>query len=350
MKIITPARLRCLGLLFTLAIPAGSIRAADAPATPSPAPAVTPAAPAPAPGGRGGGARGGRGPTGATPPGPPAPVPAAVAISRPTAAELARINAAVEQFIATDTSATKPLLEKYRSLLVVQPPRANSAIAPSLSQGFMTKHNSNLEVAKQGDVDILFLGDSITDFWRTAGNGDNPAKAGKAVFEEYYGTLKTANFGISGDSTQGVLWRLINGEGQGFQPKVVMLMIGTNNAASNSIPNNTPAEIAEGVGAIVLELRKDFPAARILLLGIFPRNAPDSTARRAALAVNPIIARLDDREHVFYLDIGAKFLDANGVIQPDIMDDQLHPTAKGYRIWAEAVKEPLANLLKGVAP
>jgi lysophospholipase L1-like esterase len=214
----------------------------------------------------------------------------------------------------------------------------------------MTKHNANLEVAKQGDVDILFLGDSITDFWRTAGVGDNPPKAGKAVFDEYYGNLKTANFGISGDTTQGVLYRLLNGEGQGFQPKVVMLMIGTNNAASTSVANNTPAEIAEGVGAIVLELRKDFPTARILLLGIFPRNTPDSAGRRAVNAVNPIIARLDDHEHVFYLDIGAKFLDADGLIQPDIMDDGLHPTAKGYRLWAEAVKEPLANLLKGVAP
>jgi len=323
-----------LQLLCVLAATAGFVRAADAPVSAPPPAATRPA----------------RAPAGSTPPMPPVPVPAAVAIPRPTADELARLNAAVENFIATDTSPAKPLLEKYRSLLQVQPPRPNSAIAPSLNLGFMTKHNTNLDVAKHGDVDILFLGDSITDFWRNAGPGDNPPKAGKAVFDEYYGSLKTANFGISGDTTQGVLWRLLNGEGQGFQPKVVMLMIGTNNAASSSVVNNTPAEIAEGVGAIVLQLRQDFPAAKILLLGIFPRNAPDSAARRAALAVNPIIARLDDRQNVFYLDIGAKFLDAAGNIPADVMDDQLHPSAKGYRIWAEAVKEPLANLLKGAAP
>ena len=120
-----------------------------------------------------------------------------------------------------------------------------------------------------------------------------------------------------------------------------MLMIGTNNASIC-----TSAEIAEGVGAVVAELRRDFPAAKILLLAIFPRANPGDLARKIVADVNPIIAKLHDGKNVFVLDIGAKFLDAEGVIQPDIMPDKLHPTEKGYAIWAEAVKEPLAELLK----
>ncbi len=273
------------------------------------------------------------------PPGPPAPVPAAVAIPRPTADELAQMNAALKQFVTTNTSPAKALLQKYQSMVTIPAPRANSAIAPSLNAGYMAKHTRNLEEAKLGDVDILFMGDSITD---NLHGGDH-----KPVFDQYFGTLKTANFGIGGDNTQGVLWRLQNGEGQGFQPKVIQLMIGTNNSGGN-----TSAEIAEGVGAIVLEMRKDFPAAKILLLGIFPRATPGSAARNTVAGVNAIISKLDDRQHVFFLDISAKFLDANGLIPSDVMADMppLHPTAKGDAIWFEAVKGPLANLLKGVAP
>ena len=84
--------------------------------------------------------------------------------------------------------------------------------------------------------------------------------AGKPVFDKYFGSIKTANFGIAGDTTQGVLWRLQNGEGEGYKPKAIMLMIGTNNTG-----RNTPTEIAMGVAAVVFELRKDFPDAKILL-------------------------------------------------------------------------------------
>ena len=112
--------------------------------------------------------------------------------------------------------------------------------------------------AKQGDIDILFEGDSITDWW---------ARGGAEAFKKYFGDQKVANFAVAGDTTQGVLWGLKNGEGQGFSPKAIMLMIGTNNTGANTGP-----EIAEGVGADVLELRKDFSEAKILLLAIFPRG------------------------------------------------------------------------------
>jgi lysophospholipase L1-like esterase len=215
------------------------------------------------------------------------------------------------------------------------PPRANTAIIPRLNQQYMNQHNSNVEVAKKGEIDMLFMGDSITDWWRMSGRG------GKAVFDKYFGSMKTANFGIAGDSTQGVLWRLQNGEGQGFKPKGIMLMIGTNNTGSPSA-----TEIAMGVAAIVYEMRKDFPDAKILLLAIFPRGTPADSARTKIAEINRIISALHDNQHVFYMDIGQKFLAPDGSIPNDIMGDRLHPTAKGYEIWAEAVKDTLEGFLK----
>jgi lysophospholipase L1-like esterase len=276
----------------------------------------------------------------AQPAGQPAPVPPAVAISRPSEAEVEQARASLKKFLATVDSSTKAILNKYPDLIAVQPPRANTAIVPSLAPGFRSKHNANVEIAKKGDIDVLFMGDSITDFWRSpTGNF-----AGKPVFDKYYGEKKVANFGISGDTTQGVLYRLQNGEGQGFKPKAIMLMIGTNNTGRNS-----PPEIAEGIGAVVLEMRKDFPEAKILLLAVFPRSTPDNPVRSALREINQSIAKLHDGKNVFYLDIGGKFLDAEGNIPRDVMSDGLHPSTKGYEIWAEAVKEPLANLLKSSA-
>ena len=224
----------------------------------------------------------------------------------------------------------------------------NTAVIPMLNPRFVGRHNDFVAAAPKGGIDILFMGDSITDWWRNPGNtngfphGTNGAYTGKPVFDKYFGSQKIANFGIAGDTTQGVLWRLQNGEGQGYQPRVIMLMIGTNNTR-----RNTAEEIAEGVAAVVQEMRKDFPDAKILLLGIFPRSSPESSVRAKINAINGIISKLKDGQHVFYLDIGPKFLSADGTISRDIMSDGLHPTTKGYEIWAEAVKGPLDNLAKG---
>ncbi|HTB63453.1 MAG TPA: GDSL-type esterase/lipase family protein [Opitutales bacterium] len=194
-------------------------------------------------------------------------------------------------------------------------------------------HNSFVALAKKGDIDILFLGDSITDWWRSNG---------KAEFEKYFGNQKVANFGIAAETTQQVLWRLQNGEGAGFQPKVVMLLIGVNN-----LHLNRDDQIAAGITAVVGELRKDFPAAKILLLGIFPAGPAGDPARARIANINRTIAKLNDLDHVFYLDIGTKFLDANGAFLPGTFkSDMLHPDAPGYEIWAQAVEEPLANLMK----
>lgn len=264
-----------------------------------------------------------------------APVPAVVAMPRPTPAEVEAARAGFASMLASADPSVRMLLQKYPSLIDVRPVR-NTAIVPSLAVMFEVKHRANLEVARQGDAELLLMGDSITDFWR------NPTGnyAGKPVLDKYFSQWKVANFGIAGDTTQGVLFRLQDGEGKGFSPRAIMLMIGTNNSASN-----TAAEIAEGVGAVVLSLQNNFPQAKILLLGIFPRGKAADPVRVKLADINRSIAKLQDGERVQYLDIGAGFLDANGDIPADVMSDGLHPTTKGYEIWAQAVKEPLAKLM-----
>ena len=268
--------------------------------------------------------------------GPPAPVPPAVEMLRPSAAELTEINAALKRFISSDKSQSAPVLKKYESLILLQPPRLNTAATFTQTvQRMGPRHEGFVATAKAGNIDLLLHGDSITDWW--VQNEDN-----KKIFQKYFGNIRTANFAVAGDTTQGVLWGLRNGEGQGFQPKAVMLMIGTNNMGGNTAP-----EIAEGIGAVVLEMRRNFPDAKILLLGIFPRGLPGDPVRDKIAETNRIISKLDDQKHVFYLDIGPKFLGETGVFLPDAFrPDNLHPAAKGYDIWGEAVQTTLAQLLR----
>jgi lysophospholipase L1-like esterase len=324
---------RQLALLFTVAM------GLSAPVAFAQAPAAT--APPAGPAGRGqapGAAAPAGGRAGFAPVqiGPPAPVPAVVAIPRPTPSELEQVNAALRRMIDSDKSATQPLLKKFEPLMLLQPPRLNTAATFTQTQQRMgPRHEGFVEVARRGNIDLLLHGDSITDWWVQN-------DANRAMFQKYFGGIKTANFAIAGDTTQGVLWGLKNGEGQGFQPKAVMLMIGTNNTGAN-----TAEEIAEGVGAVVMEMRRDFPNAKILLLAIFPRSLPGDPVRDKIAAVNRIISRLDDQQHVFYMDIGARFLDEKGVFLPEsFRPDNLHPLAKGYDIWGQAVSARLAELMK----
>jgi len=268
--------------------------------------------------------------------GPSAPVPPEVAMLRPDAGEVAQINEALKEFVATNKTPAAELLKKYATLLPLQPPRLNTAATfTQTTQRMGPRHEGFVEIARAGNIDLLLDGDSITDWWV---QGDD----NKKMFEKYFGGIRTANFGIAGDTTQGVLWGLRNGEGQGFQPKAIMLMIGTNNTGPNTAP-----EIAEGIGAVVLEMRRNFPDAKILLLAIFPRGLPGDPVRAKIAEINAIISRLNDDKHVFYMDIGPKFLDETGTFLPQAFrPDNLHPLAKGYDIWGEAVQAKLAQLMK----
>ncbi len=218
---------------------------------------------------------------------------------------------------------------------------ANSAIEPAPRDAkWVKRHEGFVAEAKKGGIEVLFLGDSITDGWRSKG---------KPVWEKHFAPLKAANFGISGDRTQHVLWRLRNGETEGYSPKAVVLMIGTNNTGKEKAdgkPRNSTPEVVEGVTAVVKELRATFPKAKILFLAIFPRGEKDSDSRKQVTEVNQSLQKLHDGKNVHYLDIGGQFLDAAGNIPKEIMPDLLHPNERGYELWANAIKEPLKKLLK----
>jgi lysophospholipase L1-like esterase len=216
--------------------------------------------------------------------------------------------------------------------------KKNPAIVPVPQAGKEAMHERFVEIARRGGVDVLLLGDSITDAW--GGEGHLP-RAGAKIYAREFEPLHSANFGIGGDRTQHVLWRLQNGELDGIKPKVVMLMIGTNNAAAN-----TSAEIAAGIKAIVEEIHKRSPGTKVLLLGIFPRGQKPNRLRDTVLGANAIISKLDDGgKTVKYLDIGDRFLNRDGMISAQIMPDYLHLTEKGYELWADAVRQPLRELL-----
>jgi lysophospholipase L1-like esterase len=226
--------------------------------------------------------------------------------------------------------------------------KENSATKPApRDKGWEKRHETFVGIAKRGNVDLLFLGDSITDAWGGEGHGMG---GGHKIFTSKFVPMKAANFGIGGDRTQHVIWRLQNGELDGIKPKVVQLMIGTNNSNGS---DNTAEEIADGVKGIIDEIKKKSPSTKVLLLAVFPRNTgKDDAAKKIQKdkidKVNSIISKLDDGgKSVKFLDIGSKFKDASGALPKELMPDQLHLSEKGYEIWANAVEGVLTSMLKG---
>jgi lysophospholipase L1-like esterase len=225
--------------------------------------------------------------------------------------------------------------------------KGNPAATPSPRMGkggqpdvnWMKRHESFIQIAKKGDVDVLFLGDSITDAW--GGEGHNPKASGTKMWKKFFEPLKAANFGIGGDRTQHVLWRISNGELEGIKPKVAVIMIGTNNTGGDSAE-----QIAAGIKAIVHKIEELSPQTKILLLGVFPRGAKAGTKVREKITqINQDIAKLNDGKRVKYLDIGAKFTQEDGTLTKDIMPDYLHLSPRGYEIWAEAIAPTVRAML-----
>ena len=199
---------------------------------------------------------------------------------------------------------------------------------------WMPRHEAKLaELATMKKVDLLMIGDSITHSWE---------KAGRSVWDKFYSDRNAFGIGFSGDQTEHVLWRLQNGEIDGITPKVAVVMIGTNNTREMRAAVNTAA----GIKRVVVEILLRSPETKVLLLGIFPRDEkPDSNKRVRNREINQIIERLNDEERVWYLDIGDRFLDKDGVLHKSVMHDFLHPGTSGYRIWAEAMEPLLSQLL-----
>jgi len=195
------------------------------------------------------------------------------------------------------------------------------------------RHKTFVEIARGAPVELLFVGDSITDGWRNAG---------QPIWDQHFAPYKPANFGIGGDTTQGVLWRMQNGELEGYKAKLIVMMLGTNNINRN--PND---EIVDGDRLIIEEFKKRQPQAKVLLLGIFPRAASATDPYRASIKeINSKLAKLADNKQVFFMDIGEKFLASDGTLTPEIMPDGLHPNLRGYKIWADAISARVKELMK----
>lgn len=214
------------------------------------------------------------------------------------------------------------------------PPLPPATAATPVHPNAVSRHICFLEVAGRGSIQLLFVGDSITDFF---GREDR----GRAVWNANYAPLHAANFGIAGDTTQGALWRMRNGELEGFKARLIVLMLGTNN-----IGRNSNEDIVAGNAAILAEFRKRQPDAKILLLGIFPRGDDPANPDRATVReINQGLAKLADGKSVFYLDIGPHFLNADGTMIEGAMVDGLHPGPKGYEIWAAAMAPMVRKLM-----
>jgi lysophospholipase L1-like esterase len=198
------------------------------------------------------------------------------------------------------------------------------------------KHAADVAIAQKGGVDLLFVGDSITEGWEW-GDGEH--------WKRHFAPLGAANFGVGGDTTQNLLWRLDNGDAGALKPKVVVVLIGTNNLGRE---NATPAEAARGAEAVVTKLRAAFPEAKIVLHGIFPCDySPNAEVRQRVKDVNAKLARLDGFDgKVVFRDIGPLFLEPDGSILPAVSPDGLHLTPEGYRRWA-SVLAPLVRELLG---
>lgn len=218
------------------------------------------------------------------------------------------------------------------SAVPAEPRTPESAVTPAEK----SRHTDFMRQIKaaHGDFDFVLIGDSITDGWPRKG-ADSYAR---------FSPWKPLDLGVSGETTEEVLWRLLNGELDGIHPKVVMIMIGTNNTGHYG--DEKPEWVAAGIRKIIETVRAKQPQAKILLLAIFPRGAtPADAFRQRNDQVNAMLPPLADGKSVFFMDIGSKFLDPQGNLSKEIMPDLLHPNDQGYRIWIEAVGPKLEELM-----
>ena len=192
-------------------------------------------------------------------------------------------------------------------------------------------------------MNVLFIGDSITEGWSHAGKygegGGRPVWDANFAGEPYCG----ANFGIGGDRLQHVLWRIENGELDGIAPRIIVLLIGTNNTA-----HNTADEIAAGVEKIVRTLHGKLPAAKVIVLNLLPRaDSPQDERRIKLQEVNEKLAAFDDGKNIFFLKLWDEFLNADGTLKrTELMPDALHPNAAGHEVMAKTIKAKIDALLK----
>jgi lysophospholipase L1-like esterase len=194
------------------------------------------------------------------------------------------------------------------------------------------------ELTAKKKASLVFIGDSITQMF--GGEPHDRSQPGKDVWEKYYGTRNATNLGFGYDYTENTIWRLQHGELDAAAAKVVVLNIGTNNMGKNSVE-----EIHAGIQAVLAEIHRSQPSAKILLLGIYPRGAKPDATREKVATVNKMLSALDGKNGITFIDVSEKLIEPDGTISKATMGDYLHPTAKGYEIIADAIEPTLKKLL-----
>lgn len=223
-----------------------------------------------------------------------------------------------------------------------RPPGTADQPVPRNDANSRLAHEQMVANLKKGQIDVYFAGDSITRRWRAT---DYPQFL--ANWNENFFGWNAANFGWGGDTIQNILWRLQNGECEGIQPKVIVLLAGTNNVGNTPASEARVADIAKGIEALLDTLREKAPEARIILMGILPRNdGADPTALMASIQkINETISRFADGKTIRYLSINDKLADNDGKLFEGMTVDRLHLSLKGYQVWADALKPLLTEML-----
>ncbi|MEM8514221.1 lysophospholipase L1-like esterase [Massilia sp. MP_M2] len=204
---------------------------------------------------------------------------------------------------------------------------------------WLPRHRQKLDEAQRmvregRSPQLVFIGDSITQGWE---------KEGARVWQAHYARFDALELGFGGDRTENVLWRLQNGAVDGLDPKVAVLMIGTNNTG---LRGDFPASTLAGIRRNLDELRQRLPRTRILLVAIFPRDAtPESPRRRMNDAINAQLPALADGDRIVLLDVNRALLTPDGTLSKTVMPDLLHPNEAGYAIWAKAMQPELERLI-----
>ena len=241
----------------------------------------------------------------------------------------------------TPPAATAPTSTPARGAQAPLPRRGVPAYeaAPRTDANSQKAHEQLLEKAKRGGIDVYFVGDSIARRW---GATDYPAFLEN--WKQNFHGWNAADFGWGADNTQNILWRLENGELDGVNPKVIVILAGTNNVGRQAGDDAKVAEITRGIKAIVDRCQEKAPGAVIVLTAIFPRN--DSMAVIPTInRINAGLERIADGKKIRFLNVNAKLADKDGNLFEGMMGDKLHPTLKGYQVWADGLKPILTELL-----
>jgi len=236
------------------------------------------------------------------------------------------------------------LLLMLAAPLSAEPPVANNAIVPvgKLENDFYNwneRHAAVLAIKGKINPEVVLIGDSITHLW--GGEPNEPkGNRGKDSWQELFGSKPALNLGFGWDRTQNVLYRIQEGELDGLKPKTIVIHIGTNNlAGTKNARENTPEEIAAAIGLIVEKAQEKCPEAQVILMAVFPRGQNATDPRRAKIAeINKLLSGIASRPRVTLVDITSKLMNTDGTITREVMADFLHPAAKGYAVWAEALK------------